>query len=166
MTFRFSAQKVTATGWQSVDGCELPGTVKLQGSRPTRSAWRDECAAQGFNPAPLNDTLPATVELHRSLSQLGATVSGPAVVSSWSYSEKQRGLLVVNRYDWPGPFLGNESQALRDWNPENRLGERQAYASRLWKWAQDYAPYASGGFENDSVDEGRALVDFTPFASK
>ena len=166
MIFRFSAQKVTATGWSAVDGCEHPGTVKLQSSRPSRSAWRDECAAQAFNPTPLGDTLPATVELHRSLSRLGATVSGPAIVSTWSYSEKQRGLLVINRYDWPGPMLGNEGQALRDWTPENQVGERQAYAGRLWKWAQDYAPYASGGFDNDSFDDGRALADFTPFASK
>ncbi len=88
-------------------------------------------------------------------------VSGPAIVSTWSYSEKQRGLFVINRYDWPGPILGNEGQALRDWTPENQIGERQVYAGRLWKW-----PYASGGFENDSFDDGRALVDFTPFASR
>ena len=166
MTFRFSSQKVTATGWSAVDGCEPPGSVKLQSSRPSRSAWRDECVAQAFHPTPLGDTLPATVELHRSLSRLGATVSGPAVVSTWSYSEKQRGLLVITRFDWPGPILGNEGQALRDWTPENQMGERQVLAGRLWKWAQDYAPYASGGFENDSFDDGRALADFTPFASK
>jgi hypothetical protein len=78
----------------------------------------------------------------------------------------QSSFFVITRYDWPGPILGNEGQALRDWTPENQIGERQVYAARLWKWALDYAPYASGGFENDSFDDGRALVDFTAFASK
>ena len=166
MTFKFSAQKMTASSWSSVDGCERAGTSKLQGSRPTKSAWRGECVALAFDSTPLADALPATAEFQRSLARLGATVSGPALVSTWSYTEKQRGFLGITRFDWPGPMLGNDAQAARDWMAENLTGDRQVFATRLWTWAQGYVPFAIGGFENDAIDDGKGLKDFTPFASK
>ena len=166
MTFKFSAQKAPSIAWTGVDGCDRPGTAQLQSSRPAKSAWRDECVALAFGAKPLADTLPATAEIQRSLARLGATVSGPALVSTWSYSERQRGFLGITRFDWPGPMLGNEAQAARDWNPENVTGDRQVFATRLWTWAQGYVPFAMGGFENDFIDDGKGLMDFTPVASK
>jgi hypothetical protein len=68
--------------------------------------------------------------------------------------------MVVSRYDWPGPALLNENQAARDWNPENQAADRQAYASALWKWAQDFTPFAASGFENDYPNDSKGPTDF------
>ena len=165
MSFKFSAQKITALSWSGFDGCERAGTIRLQ-STPRKSSWRDECVLQALDTNPLSDMLPATVELQKSLVRLGGTVSGPALVSTWSYSEKQRGLLSITRYDWPGPALGNDTQASRDWTPENQVGDRQVFASGLWKWTQAYAAYAAAGFENDYAEDGKGPLDFTVATSK
>jgi hypothetical protein len=166
MTFKFSAQKAPAINWSGLDGCERPGTVVLQSIRPAKSGWTDECMAMAFDPRPLNDGSPATAELQKSLVRLGAMASGSALVSTWSYSQRQRGLLSIARYDGPGPMLDNESQSARDWSPENQIGDRPAYASRLWKWAQGYRPFASSGFGNDYADDGKGPVDFAAVTSK
>ena len=166
MTFRFSAQKAPSVAWTGVDGCERAGVLKLQNSRPSKSAWRDECVGLAFDPAPVSDGSPATAELQRSLVRLGAKLSGPALVSTWSYSDRQRGFLGVARHDWPGPALGNDAQAARDWTPENQVGDRQVFASGLWKWTQAYAAYAAAGFENDYAEDGKGPLDFTVATSK
>jgi hypothetical protein len=167
MTFKFSSRKTNpAVSWSSLDGCAGAGTVPLQSSRPTKGGWRDECAALAFESSPLADKSPATAELQRSLARLGAAVSGSTLVSTWSYSEKQRGYLGIARHDWPGAALGDEGQTIRDWSPENQTGERQVFASRLWSWSKDYGRFASEGYMNDFEDNGKGPTDFAFVASK
>jgi hypothetical protein len=166
LQFTFSSQKLPPLAWAGVDGCERKDGVVLQNSRPSKSGWRDECAALVFEPKPLSDETAATLELKKSLVRLAATVSGPAVVSTLSFSEKQRGYLGVSRFDWPGAWLGDDAQTARNWRADSLDAGRQAFAARLWNWVQAYRPIAGDGYTNEFSDDGKVLADFSPAAAK
>ena len=107
----------------------------------------------------------ATAEARRSLSRLGATVKGAALVSSLTFSEAQRGYLSVVRFDWPGVWLADDLQTAGAWHAENLDPTREAFSNQLWGWFQSYRDAASDGYVNDFSDTGKSVRDFAPTAS-
>lgn len=166
LRFSFSSQKVVSTvSWSQVEGCEAGGEFKLRGYRPASSGYRSECRALAFESKPLTDESMATAEARRSLSRLGGTVRGAALVSSLTFTEAQRGYLSVVRFDWPGVWLGDDSQSARAWHAENLDSAREAFAGQLWGWFQKYRDAASDGYVNDFSDDDKGPRDFAPVSS-
>jgi len=166
MQFRFSSHKSPSVAWSAVDNCDRSGTMSLQSARPQTSGWRDECAALAYDASPLTAATPPIAELKRSLARMNATMQGPALVSTLSFSEKQRGYLGVTRYDWPGVAMGDATQQARDWNPVGMDNAHQSYATQLWEWTKGYQHIARDGYTNDYATFGKGLPDFSPLAMR
>jgi hypothetical protein len=166
LRFNFSSQKVASTvSWSRVEGCESDGEFKLRSYRPAASSYRSECRALAFESKPLADESVATAEIRSSLSRLGATLDGAALVSSITFTEARRGYLGVVRLDWPGVWLGDDLQPARAWRPENLDAAREAFVGQLWAWSQTYRDAASVGYGNDFSDDDKGLRDFAPVAA-
>ena len=167
--FRFSSKKTAPVSWSGIDGCQKSGSMAMQSPPPLATGWRDECLRLAYEQSPLagnTDTMPWLVETQKSLSRLGASASGPALVSVLSFSEPRRGFLGVYRFDWPSFWLGDSEQTQREWQPEMQSSGKRAFATQLWDWAKAYQQVATQGFTNDAPEDGRGVADFAPTAMK
>jgi hypothetical protein len=162
MQFRFSAKLSPPVSWSGIYGCERSGSTKLQTPPALASGWRDECLSLGYEQAPLpTSTALWSIEMQKSLARLGATASGPALVSALSFREPRRGFLGVYRFDWPGVWLGDVGQTQDDWRANVQDSAKQAFAARLWDWVQQYQRVAGKGFNNGLRDDGQGMTDFS-----
>ncbi len=163
--FRFTGKTSSPATWSGIDGCQRIGSVSLQSPPPMTTGLRDECLRMVYEENPLaSKTAPWAIETQKSLLRLGATASGPAVVSVMSFSEPRRGHLGVYRFDWPGFWLGDSGHTSRDWQPEAQGGAKRAFATQLWTWAQGYQRFANQGYVSEAPEGGRGVADFAPTA--
>jgi len=163
LSFSFSSQKApSTTNWSSVEGCERSGEVRLRTALPRSSGYRTECTALAFVAQPLATDAPAASQILVALAKLGATATGPALVSSLSFSERERGYYGVSRYDWPVVWLGDEAQNARGWRADGMEPPREQFATRLWAWLKAYRNVASSGYENDIGGADAMAAEFDP----
>lgn len=165
LSFRFSSQKApSTTNWSSVEGCEHAGEVGLRSVPPMASGYRTECSAQAFIAQPLPDDAPVASQVLAALGKLGGSASGPALVSTLSFSERERGYYSVSRQDWPALWLGDDAQTARDWRADAMEPTREVFANRQWAWFKTYRNAASSGYANDIGDASAIAADFDPKA--
>lgn len=163
ISISFSSQKSPSTAnWTSVEGCERSGEVRLRTALPASSGYRTECTALAFVARPWSDDAPASLQVRDALGKLGATARGPALVSTLSFSERERGYYSVSRHDWPGVWLGDDAQALGDWRADVMDAPREAFVMRLWTWFRAYRDLASDAYANDLGEVNAVNGDFDP----
>lgn len=137
--------------WADIDDCERPDPARLYEWKPAPS-WQRQCVATVFQATPLpGDGGPVGRELRRSLQRLGASASGPAIVTTLLFAEKANGFMRIDRADWPAIALGNEVGTAPMWKTEslNPSTPRGAYVKALSTWVNGYRRAAEAGFRRD-----------------
>lgn len=148
LRFTFNGSKVAVPTWSDLADCDAGGTLRLQHERTAATRWRDECLSTRSLADPMAEDNPERAELLASLAQLGATVSGTALVNTASIADRGNGYLGINRIDWPGSHLGASADAASAWTTDGVAAspDRRAYADAAASWMKGYRDAARAGY--------------------
>jgi hypothetical protein len=148
LRFTFNGRRVAVPTWSDLAGCDAGGSQRLRHERATVSNWRDECLSSRSLADPFAEDNPERAELLASLAQLGATVSGAALVNTASIADRGNGYLGINRIDWPGSHLGASADAASAWTTDGVAAspDRRAYADAAASWMKGYRDAARAGY--------------------
>jgi len=148
LRFAFNGSKVAVPTWSDLAGCDAGGSLRLHHERTAVSRWRDECLSARSLADPLAEDNPERAELLASLAQLGATVSGAALVNTASMADRDNGYLGINRIDWPGSHLGASADAASAWTIDGVAAgpDRRAFVDAAATWMKSYREAARAGY--------------------
>lgn len=148
LRFTINGRATALQTWNDLAGCDAGGSLRLRHERVTVNTWRDECLSMRSVADPLAEDNPERAELLASLTQLGATVSGSALVNTTSIADRNNGYLGINRIDWPGAHLGASADAASAWTAEGLAAgpDRRAYADAASSWMKGYREAARAGY--------------------